>query len=205
MTIADQPRPDAPGPRNIRLVQLPALAIHALARGDLRAANRAAPLTLTRYFVYAADAVWRMRSAQIRTDPLAEAWITRVIWDVDAELAVGRAGFHGPPDAAGMVEIGYAVDPALRRRGYARAAVAALLDRAAREPAVRTVRASIRPDNLASRALVLQFGFGEVGEQWDDEDGLETLYEVEAGDLSSSGVTEPDPRSTDHSSSALST
>jgi ribosomal-protein-alanine N-acetyltransferase len=37
---------------------------------------------------------------------------------VDAErgVAVGRAGFHGPPDADGMVEVGYAVDPAFRRR-----------------------------------------------------------------------------------------
>jgi len=179
MTTSDAPLPAAAGPRNVLLVQLPALAIHALARGDLRAANLASPLALSPYFVDPADSnVWRMRSAQIRTDPLAHAWITRAIWDVDAAIAVGRAGFHGPPDDAGMVEVGYAVDPALRRRGYARAAVVALLDRAAREPSVRTVRASIRPDNLASRALVLQYGFGEVGEQWDDEDGLEIIYEV---------------------------
>ena len=76
-----------------------------------------------------------------------------------------------------MVEVGYAIDPAYRRRGYARAALAALLDRATREPAVRTVRASVRPDNLASRALVESFGFIPVGQQWDDEDGLETVYE----------------------------
>jgi len=45
---------------------------------------------------------------------------------------------------------------------------------------VHTVRASIRPDNVASRALVAQYGFVEVGEQWDDEDGLETVFEVSA-------------------------
>jgi [ribosomal protein S5]-alanine N-acetyltransferase len=42
------------------------------------------------------------------------------------------------------------------------------------------VRASIRPDNTASRALVAQFRFVEVGEQWDDEDGLETIFELNA-------------------------
>ncbi len=48
-----------------------------------------------------------------------------------------------------MVEIGYAVDPAYRRRGYARAALEALLQRAAREPRVRTVRVTISPGNVA--------------------------------------------------------
>ena len=52
--------------------------------------------------------------------------------------------------------------------------------RARREPLVRVVRATISPDNAASRSLVLQHGFVEVGEQWDDEDGLEIVFEVPA-------------------------
>ena len=95
-------------------------------------------------------------------------------------MAVGRAGFHGPPDAAGMVEIGYAIDPAHRRLGYAWAALETLLQRAAREPEVHTVRATIRPDNTASRDLVVQYGFVAVGEQWDGEEGLEDVFEVDA-------------------------
>jgi RimJ/RimL family protein N-acetyltransferase len=79
-----------------------------------------------------------------------------------------------------MVEIGYAVDPAYRRRGYARAALEALLQRAAREPRVRTVRATISPGNVPSYQLASQYGFTEVGEQWDDEHGLEIIYEVDA-------------------------
>jgi RimJ/RimL family protein N-acetyltransferase len=77
-----------------------------------------------------------------------------------------------------MVEIGYAVDPAYRRRGYARAALEALLQHAAREPQVRTVRVTISPDNVASYQLASQYGFTQIGEQWDDEDGLEIIYEV---------------------------
>jgi RimJ/RimL family protein N-acetyltransferase len=79
-----------------------------------------------------------------------------------------------------MVEIGYAVDPAYRRRGYARAALEALLQRAAHEPRVNTVRVTISPGNTASYALASQYGFAEVGEQWDEEDGLEIIYEVAA-------------------------
>lgn len=48
---------------------------------------------------------------------------------------------------------------------------------------MQTVRATISPDNEASRNLVLQYGFVEVGEQWDGEDGLETIFEVRAAVL----------------------
>ncbi|MGI8888139.1 MAG: GNAT family N-acetyltransferase [Nocardioidaceae bacterium] len=154
--------------------------IHALAAGDLTAANLAAPVALTPYFVASEErSTWQRRSRQVDSDPTVTGWITDAIFDAGRQVAVGRAGYHGPPDSVGMVEVGYAVDPTYRRQGYARAALVALLDRAQREPSVRTVRATIRPDNLASSLLVSQYGFIAVGEQWDDEDGLETIFEVD--------------------------
>ncbi|WP_404650113.1 GNAT family N-acetyltransferase [Rhodococcus sp. 27YEA6] len=72
------------------------------------------------------------------------------------------------------------MDPAFRRQGYARAALEILLDVASRESEVHTVRATISPDNIASRNLISQYRFNEVGEQWDEEDGLETIFEVSA-------------------------
>jgi RimJ/RimL family protein N-acetyltransferase len=155
--------------------------LKALAEGDLAAANRGAPVVFSPYFA-GPDwrSVWRRRAAQVVDDPTSARWITRAVIDAGLGLVVGRAGFHGPPDAAGMVEVGYAVDPAFRRQGYARAALVALLQWAKADPSVRTVRATITPDNTASRALTAQYGFVEVGEQWDDEDGLETIFEVDA-------------------------
>ena len=182
--MTDRPRA-APPPhhaKRVRIIQLSEAALRALADGDLAAANRASSVVLTPYFVDPEGrGLWRLRSTQIAVDPSSAAWITGVVWDIDLHLAVGRAGFHGPPDAVGMVEVGYAVDPAFRRQGYARAALEAMLERARRDPAVRVVRASIRPDNLPSRRLVSGYGFVEVGEQWDDEDGLETVFEVAVG------------------------
>jgi RimJ/RimL family protein N-acetyltransferase len=155
--------------------------LRALAAGDLATANLHAPITLPPDFVESGSiAVWQRRSRQLEDDPTSAGWITRAIFDPERSVTVGRAGFHGPPDQAGMVEVGYSVDPAYRRQGYARAALVAMLDRACRDPAVHTVRATIAPDNVASRQLVSQYGFVEVGEQWDEEDGLETIFEVSA-------------------------
>jgi RimJ/RimL family protein N-acetyltransferase len=168
-------------PRHVRIVHLPAPAFRPLADGDLAAANAVSPVPLPEYFVSPeCRSTWRMRSEQVEQDPASAAWVTGVIWDEQQQVAVGRAGYHGPPDQSGMVEIGYAVDPAYRRRGYARAALEALLLRAAHEPRVTTVRVTISPENTASYALASQYGFAEVGEQWDEEDGLEIIYEVPA-------------------------
>jgi RimJ/RimL family protein N-acetyltransferase len=168
-------------PQHVRIVHLSVPVFRALANGDLAAANAISPVPLSAYFA-SPDwrGVWKMRSEQVEQEPASAAWVTGVIWDEQQQVAVGRAGYHGPPDLSGMVEIGYAVDPAYRRRGYARAALEALLQRAAHEPQVRTVRVSISPDNAASYNLASQYGFAEVGQQWDEDDGLEIIYEVDA-------------------------
>ncbi|MGW4242297.1 GNAT family N-acetyltransferase [Nocardia sp. NPDC004722] len=156
----------------------------ALAAGDLAAANAASPVPLTAHFAGPESrGTWSRRMGQVEREPGTAAWVTGVIWDEQRRIAVGRAGFHDMPDKSGMVEIGYAVDPEYRRRGYARAALESLLRRAAREPLVRTVRVSIRPDNVASNQLAAQYGFAETGRQWDDEDGLEIVYEIAADQL----------------------
>jgi RimJ/RimL family protein N-acetyltransferase len=167
---------------HVRIVHLTGPVFRALADGDLAAANRVSPVPLSPYF---ADpewrGVWRRRSEQVERNPGDAAWVTGAIWDEDQQIAVGRAGYHAPPDASGMIEIGYAVAPEHRRRGYARAALEALLQRAAREPLVRTVRVTISPDNTASSQLASQYGFVKVGQQWDEEDGLEVIYEADPG------------------------
>ena len=165
--------------KNIDLIELPQKVIIALAAGDLASANAMTSFQMGPYLV-GPDCLptWQIRAAQILNDPPSAKWITRIIVDNDLAIAVGVAGFHGAPDNLGMIELGYAVDLAFRRQGYAKTALAALLKWAKDESAIQTVRASIAPDNLASRALVDQYGFTEVGEQWDDVDGREIIFEV---------------------------
>lgn len=156
-----------PAPR-VRIVHLPGRVFDALAAGDLTAADAASPIRLGDGFAGADRRhVWRMRSEQVCRDPEQAAWVTGVLWDEDRELTVGRPA---SPGATGMVEVGYALDPAHRRRGFARAALEVLLQRAREDAAVRTVLATIAPAKPASAGLVRQYGSTAVGEQEDDED-----------------------------------
>jgi [ribosomal protein S5]-alanine N-acetyltransferase len=163
----------------ITFVQLPVPAMQLLLDGDLAGASAVAGVELSPYFVSErAQRLWQRRITQIAEDPASEPWVARAAISEETGYAVGYAGFHGPPDADGMVEVGYTVVPESRRQGYARAMLASLLDRAAKEPAARVFRLTISPDNEASLATMRGFGFTHVGEQIDDEDGLELIFEV---------------------------
>jgi RimJ/RimL family protein N-acetyltransferase len=159
----------------IRFVKLSPDALSALVAGDVKAASAAAGVTLSQYL---ADEkwLWQIRLEEIRQEPARAEWIARAAVAEPDGVVVGHGGFHGPPDEDGVVEVAYSVDPLHRRRGYAKAMLRALLERADADPAVTAVRASIRPDNLGSRATIAGFGFRKIGEQWDPEDGLEDVF-----------------------------
>jgi RimJ/RimL family protein N-acetyltransferase len=165
-------------PPAIRFVELPPSAMKALLDDDLPGASAAAGIPLTPYFVTdEAKFLWRFRLDQLARDPSHAPWIVRAaVTDPGGEV-VGHAGFHGAPSADGIATIAYSVDPSHRRKGYARAMLLALLERAASEPSVKTVRATISPDNTASLGTIAGQGFTHVGEQWDEEDGRELIYD----------------------------
>src|SRR4051794_5719504 len=128
-----------PGVPDIRFVQLSPRTLQALIDGDLDAASRAAGTELTRLLADEAW-VWRIRLEQIRADPASAEWIARAAVAEPPGVVVGHGGFHGPPDADGVVEVAYSVAPEHRRKGYAKAMLRALLERADADPDVRAVR-----------------------------------------------------------------
>ena len=158
-------------------VRLPPPVLTALLDGDLTTASALTGVALPPFFLEEGW-LWRLRLDQVRADPAAQDWVVRAVV-VEPEGVVGHAGFHGPPDADGAVEVGYTVLPHLRGRGYATAALRALVADAAAAPGVRVVRASVSPDNAASLAVVRRVGFVHVGEQVDEEDGLELVHELQ--------------------------
>lgn len=120
--------------------------------------------------------LWQIRLDQIRRSPDHAPWLVRAVVLHPREVVVGHAGFHGPPGSAGTVENAYTITPQHRGNGYAHAVLEALVDEARRFPDVNVVRASISPDNEASLAVVHRGGFTQLGQQWDDVDGLELTY-----------------------------
>jgi ribosomal-protein-alanine N-acetyltransferase len=164
----------------VRIVHLSPQALASLAARDLAGAIELSGLPLTPYVVSDERvSVWQRRAVQVIDVPEDLPWVTGVLVDDETGAVVGGAGFHAAPDENGMVEAGYGVDPAYRRRGYARAALLLMIDQARSDPAVRVFRVTVSPDNAASLGLVAQLPFVEVGEQWDDEDGLETIFELD--------------------------
>lgn len=162
--------------RAVRFVEMTGSAMSALLADDRSAAQAELGFVLGDEFLSdRAKWLWRYRLDQLDRDPASFGWLVKLA--VADGIVVGYAGFHGPPDEAGMVEVGYTVDPPYRRQGFAKAILTALLERAAAEPDVRTVRATISPTNEASLATIAGFGFVANGEQWDEEDGLELIFE----------------------------
>jgi ribosomal-protein-alanine N-acetyltransferase len=98
----------------------------------------------------------------------AERYAAWAIVDRATARVIGDIGFHGPPDADGLIEVGYSVEPAWRRRGIAGEALTALLAWVEREPGVRGVTAGCAPGNAASIRLLEAHGFSPTGEAGGD-------------------------------------
>ena len=92
---------------------------------------------------------------------------------------IGGAGYKGPPDADGMVEIAYGIAPEYQGQGYATEAATALLNYAFSDGRVRLARAHTLPEANASTHVLKKCGFAFIGTVVDPEDG--TVWRWERG------------------------
>jgi ribosomal-protein-alanine N-acetyltransferase len=76
---------------------------------------------------------------------------------------IGAGGFMGPPDAAGMAEIGYSIAADWRGQGLATELVGGLVQQAAATGMVRRLVAHTNADNLGSQRVLLANGFEPEG------------------------------------------
>jgi GNAT superfamily N-acetyltransferase len=79
--------------------------------------------------------------------------------------AVGDAGFHGPPNDEGELEIGYALVPGARGAGLASESVRLLIAWARTQPGVGAITARVEPGNSPSERLLRRAGFRLDGQR----------------------------------------
>jgi RimJ/RimL family protein N-acetyltransferase len=166
----------------LALVSMSVSFMEALASKDLAAASAEIGAAVPVWIADELENFLKYRLGQLRLDPTIRVWLGRAMVlteDDGTRRVVGSIGFHGPPDAQGRLEVGYSVDPPFRRRGYASESVKALFDWAHNEHGITRFIASISPDNEPSLRLTAGYGFQRVGEQIDEIDGLEYIFETD--------------------------
>ncbi len=121
---------------------------------------------------------WRV--PQVKKDSSVNRWFVRWIVVKESAQIIGSTSFHAAPDKDGMVEIGLGIHRNFHNQGYGYEALKGMWSWACKHQEVKTLRYTVSADNAASVALVRKFGFIHVGQQIDDIDGPEEVYELSA-------------------------
>lgn len=119
---------------------------------------------------------WRV--PQVIADQRVNKWFVRWIVLRQSNEIIGSASFHGAPDKNGMIEIGLGIEPQFQNQGFGKETLRGLWHWASTFDEVVTFRYTVDPLNVASIALVRSCGFTYVGQQIDETDGPEDIYEM---------------------------
>lgn len=187
-SLSSHPAPNAPPPR---VALLPLAPDHLLALvtpsddaspvgpADLFAARFGHPVADGIVEMFASGDVSPAWLARLRAATAADPWEHGfAVLHRDDGRVIGTAAFKGPPDADGVVEIAYALDPAYQKRGYAREAARALTAFALGPGGARRVVAHTRPEHGPSARVLEACGFARTGEVVDPEDGPVWRWEL---------------------------
>ena len=174
------------------VIETPRLQLHHLSaqaiidllekKSDLQALeNRSITNPLRVLIDESGPLAWRV--PQVKEDPSVNKWFVRYIVVKESQEVIGSTSFHGAPDADGMIEIGLGIEEAFRGKGYAKEALLAMWSWVSQFPEVKTLRYTVSPDNLPSIAVINYFGFEYKGQQIDEIDGPENIYELSTKDF----------------------
>ena len=120
---------------------------------------------------------WRV--PQVKADPATNKWFVRWIVLKENREVIGSTSFHGAPDAQGMMEIGLGIETQYQNQGYAKEALLGMWRWVLTYPEVKSLRYTVSPENAPSIAVIKYFGFEYKGQQIDEEDGPEDIFEMD--------------------------
>ena len=121
---------------------------------------------------------WRV--PQVKADPALNKWFVRWIVLKSTHEIIGSSSFHGAPNDDGMIEIGLGIEEKFQSQGFGFEALKGMWGWVCAQEGVKILRYTVSITNLPSIALVNKFGFIRVGEQLDEIDGPEEIYEMGA-------------------------
>jgi ribosomal-protein-alanine N-acetyltransferase len=119
---------------------------------------------------------WRV--PQVKADPTSNKWFVRFIVLGESREVIGSTSFHGVPDETGMMEIGIGIEEEFWGKGYATEALLGMWRWVVTQPGVSILRYTVSPTNLPSVAIIKKLGFHHQGQQMDEIDGPEDIYEM---------------------------
>jgi [ribosomal protein S5]-alanine N-acetyltransferase len=107
----------------------------------------------------------------LKSNPEALGWWSYLFVHTADNALIGIGGFKGAPNEVGMVEIGYAIIPAYRCRGYASEAAHGLTAFAFSDPRVKFVDAHTLAEPNASTRVLEKIGMKRAGTAQDPDVG----------------------------------
>ena len=107
----------------------------------------------------------------LKSHPEILGWWTYLFVHKPDRTLIGLGGFKGLVNEEGMVELGYAIAPAYRRRGLAIEATRGMIKYAFQHPGILCVDAHTLPEKNASTGVLEKAGMKFIGPVNDPEDG----------------------------------
>ena len=127
----------------------------------------------------------RWRVPQVKADPSTNVWFIRWIVLRETKQIVGSISFHAPPDEVGMIEVGFGICEPCRNNGFGKEALLGMWTWVIDQPGVQTLRYTVSATNAPSMSIINSLGFEHVGQQIDEEDGPEEIFEMSADEFRS--------------------
>ena len=122
---------------------------------------------------------------ELRLIPHPTQWQFREIFLSSSNEKVGEINFHRSPAGdeftpEGTVEVGVEIAEMYQRNGFASEALMAMWLWATEHEEIKVLRYTVSASNHPSMRIIQKFGFTHVGQQIDDVDGPEEIFEMSA-------------------------
>ena len=165
----------------LELVPLTGPFIEAVRGGNLAAAEREIGASVSRWLTIDSTHLVQLNLAQRTADAVGletAGWAMVLGAPTGSGRVIGSIGFHGPPDDRGRLELGYAVDPAFSREGYAAEAMTALFHWAATRYGITGFLVSVPSSHKPSRPASIEVWFSEAESRSDQIEALGLALEA---------------------------